>query len=192
MNTLLSGCWQNSLDPCITSSANNGLFLSAYWNRNPPKALVLMCLMEVTVKSVITHSWTRWTVSRWGLVWILGWKIIKLSFMKCYTSPCCPYSYSWIVGWKEKKQKGGTYSGLFLNKGTWVWWKEAASAIPPEDTGNKNRLLMLWGYARLMGSQAWRDVAVRHSHHHPPLLQSSWLRKITKGQITILTMLGSG
>lgn len=31
---------------------------------------------------------------------------------------------------------------------------------------------MLWGDARLVGSQAWQDVAVRHSHYHPPLLQS--------------------
>lgn len=40
---------------------------------------------------------------------------------------------------------------------------------------------MFWGYARLVGSQDWKDVAVRCGHYHPPLLQSGWLRKNTVG-----------
>lgn len=50
--------------------------------------------------------------------------------------------------------------------------------------GNEVRLVMLWGDARRVGSQAWKDVAVRHGHYHPPLLQRCWLMKGTMEQIT--------
>lgn len=58
IKTLFSRCYQDSLDPFITSSANNGQFLNALLSRNP-KNVILITRDEIYSKSVIRSIWEQ-------------------------------------------------------------------------------------------------------------------------------------